>query len=211
MLISKTTFLYNFFIFLIKNKYITLKDIKNLKRVGNGLSNTLILKDKYVIKIRNQIREKVNIEIYNGKFNNKFFYNVEDKFKREFEILNILYKQDLAPKPIEWNKNYLIIEYISSITLGKYIQKSGDYTIFKNLFENIKKLHSLNIFHGDLNLDNILITQNQEIKFIDFESSFDENLSFEEKERLEFQIMEEKMKRFYPDIYKEYKKCILLK
>ena len=72
MILSKIIFIYNFFIFLIKNKYITLKDIKNLKRVGNGLSNTLILKDKYVIKIRNQIREKVNIEIYNGKFNNKF-------------------------------------------------------------------------------------------------------------------------------------------
>ena len=204
MLISRIVFLYNFLLFLFTNKYIKLKDMKKLQRVGNGVSNTFILKDKYVIKIKNQIREKVNIKLYNGSYNDKFFYDVKDKFKKEFEVLKLLSKNNLSPKPIEWSKNYLIIEYINSITLSEYLIKTNDYKIFIDVLQSIDKIHSLGIFHGDLNLDNILITPDKNIKFIDFESSFRDDLSLKEKKNLEFEIFHKKMERFYPKIYKVY-------
>lgn len=201
-ILSKLSFLYHFSFFL-NNSFVPLKEFKHLNRVGNGLSNTFIYKNLYVIKIKNNIREYLNKRIYNGAYDNKFFYNTNDKFGKEFEILNYLAKYDLAPKAIFYNKHYLIIEYIDSIPLSKYIKQ--DFSIFDKVFEAVEKIHNLNIFHGDLNLDNILITKDKKIKFIDFESSFKNDLSVEEKKKLDYQIFEEKMKRFYPDIFKEYR------
>jgi len=203
MILSRVVFLYNFLIFILTNRFIPIKEIKKLKRVGNGLSNTFIFENRYVIKIKNQIREKVNVRLYNGKYNG-FFYDVKNKLKKEYETLNFLNKYNLSPKGLYYNNYYLIIEYIDSITLSNYLKNSKNYTIFDKVIKSINKMHSLNIFHGDLNLDNILITPNEEIKFIDFESSFDDKLSLEEKKELEFKIMEEKMERFYPEIYREY-------
>ena len=203
MILSRVVFLYNFLIFILTNRFIPIKEIKKLKRVGNGLSNTFIFENRYVIKIKNQIREKVNVRLYNGKYNG-FFYDVKNKLQKEYETLNFLNKYNLSPKGLYYNNYYLIIEYIDSITLSNYLKNSKNYTIFDKVIKSINKMHSLNIFHGDLNLDNILITPNEEIKFIDFESSFDDKLSLEEKKELEFKIMEEKMERFYPEIYREY-------
>ena len=203
MILSRLVFLYNFLIFILTNRFIPIKEIKKLKRVGNGLSNTFIFENRYVIKIKNQIREKVNVRLYNGKYNG-FFYDVKNKLKKEYETLNFLNKYNLSPKGLYYNNYYLIIEYIDSITLSNYLKNSKNYSIFDKVIKSINKMHSLNIFHGDLNLDNILITPNEEIKFIDFESSFDDKLSLEEKKELEFKIMEEKMERFYPEIYREY-------
>ena len=203
MILSRVVFLYNFLIFILTNRFIPIKEIKKLKRVGNGLSNTFIFENRYVIKIKNQIREKVNVRLYKGKYNG-FFYDVKNKLQKEYETLNFLNKYNLSPKGLYYNNYYLIIEYIDSITLSNYLKNSKNYTIFDKVIKSINKMHSLNIFHGDLNLDNILITPNEEIKFIDFESSFDDKLSLEEKKELEFKIMEEKMQRFYPEIYREY-------
>jgi len=201
-LLSRVFFLCYFLKFLIKNK--EFRDLSKYKRVGNGLSNTFIYDNKFVIKIKNPIREYLNKKIYNGAYENKFYYDTNNKFKKEFDILNILYKNNLAPKPIFYDSYYLILTYIEAINLSNFLRK--DISIIKHVIEAIHKMHSLNIFHGDLNLDNILVTKDNQIKFIDFESNFRDDLSKEEKIKLEFTIFEEKMKRFYPEIWEKYKR-----
>ena len=116
-ILSKLSFSYHF-IFFLNNEFVPIKEFKFLKRVGNGLSNTFIYKNLYVIKIKNSIREYLNKKVYNGAYEDNFFYDTKNKFKKEFEILNYLSLYNLAPKALFYNKHYLIIEYIDSIPLS---------------------------------------------------------------------------------------------
>ena len=103
---------------------------------------------------------------------------------KEFSLLNSLYKKEFPTcKPIMgWiTRNLvtytadLIMEYIPSVDLKTYILQSKInekdwYLIGKLIF----KLHKQNIFHGDLNITNILVNEkNMEDKFllIDFDKS----------------------------------------
>lgn len=204
-LLSRISFIYNFLIFLFTNKYVNDFNIKNYLRVGNGLSNSLIYKNRYVIKIKNSIRESTNRKVYNGSYDGCFFYDTVNKFKNEYDTLEKLYNMQLAPKPLYYNNNYLIIEYLDDTkTIAEYIESNDDLNIFYELFNKINIIHTNDVFHGDLNLNNILIDNKRNIYFIDFESSFLESMPFKEKEELEFKIFEEKMQRFYPKIYREY-------
>jgi len=86
---------------------------------------------------------------------------------KEFNLLNSLYKKEFPTcKPIMgWiTRNWftytadLVMEYIPSVDLKTYIlqnkiNENDWYLIGKLIF----KLHEQNIFHGDLNITNILV------------------------------------------------------
>ena len=78
------------------------------------------------------------------------------------------------------NKKYIciIMEYIKGITLYDYItyyietkksiRPSILIRIIYNLIAGLKYIHSLNYAHRDIKLENIMITSNGNIKYIDF-------------------------------------------
>tara|TARA_B110000008_G_scaffold254101_1_gene269791 strand:+ start:325 stop:1017 length:693 start_codon:yes stop_codon:yes gene_type:complete len=99
----------------------------------------------------------------------------------EFNILNYLTKNNFPTiKPIAgWitKNNFmytadLISEYIPSVTLKEYIIKSK--IMSKDWYSIgilISRMHKLNVFHGDLNITNILVGKNREFYIIDFDKS----------------------------------------
>ncbi len=113
---------------------------------------------------------------------------------REFQILNYLNKSNFNTcRPIMGWVSYgtifykanLITENISAQTLSEYfnheaskrINNKGKQSLFQEIGKQIGKMHLLNIFHGDLNIHNILIKgdilRNEDISIwiLDFDKS----------------------------------------
>ncbi|OMJ78931.1 hypothetical protein SteCoe_21151 [Stentor coeruleus] len=71
---------------------------------------------------------------------------------------------------------HIIIEYISGISLYSFLKKhvgtrlpeKEAKDIFEQIFSAVEYLHDKNISHGDLKLENILITSSNIVKIIDF-------------------------------------------
>ncbi|MET1160684.1 MAG: Kae1-associated kinase Bud32 [Thermoprotei archaeon] len=93
--------------------------------------------------------------------------------KTEAKILADLYTRGLnVPAPLIVDlKNYVIImEYIEGKKLSDIIASLGDSLgyIAEKIGKMIGTMHTLAIYHGDLTLANILITNNQDVYIIDF-------------------------------------------
>ena len=110
----------------------------------------------------------------------------KDNIKNELSKKKILYETNLMRKlrhpsitkileTFETEKYMLIImEYISGGNLQSFVKKRrklGEKTakiLFRQIIEGIKYIHSQNIVHRDIKLENILIDLNNNIKICDF-------------------------------------------
>lgn len=122
--------------------------------------------------------------------------NIETK---EIQILLEFQRFDKSPKIYDlWEceskqnepLSYVVVmEKIKGDTLQDYFLKNMKHInkckkILKKVFQTIKSLHSFNVIHGDLNLKNIMVTDKEEIKLIDFgESYYNSKDSKSRKER----------------------------
>jgi tRNA A-37 threonylcarbamoyl transferase component Bud32 len=143
--------------YLINKKYNFVKDI------GSGFFGDVYLFKKkdifYACKI-DELKNFENIDEYITRKNN------------EYKLLNTVGINNIGPKIynnhyiIVNNKlyNILIMEYIDGKTLADYLA-TETYTenkinkIKKLINKKINKLHKLNIIHGDLHLNNIMIVE----------------------------------------------------
>ncbi len=104
---------------------------------------------------------------------------------REFSLLNHLYKKIPTCKPIiGWINRFkffytanLITEYIPSTTLESYIKYGKtDRDDWIKIGKLIKRLHQENIFHGDLNITNVLVSNDsnatEKFYLVDFDKSY---------------------------------------
>ncbi|KAI3384524.1 hypothetical protein SNEBB_003592 [Seison nebaliae] len=79
---------------------------------------------------------------------------------------------------------YLVTEYLPNGNLFKYLCKNGRLNeddarkLFYNICRSVEKCHSHNIVHRDLKAENILLTENNNIKLCDFgfATSFQKNV-----------------------------------
>lgn len=99
--------------------------------------------------------------------------------KNEYEIYKYLKDTDIVPE-LQFTKSNTIKlkkyphtlesyheHIINTNTMGENIIQ-----IMKNLEKQIEKLHSHDIFHGDLNLCNVLVDpESKDVRLIDFEYS----------------------------------------
>ena len=123
---------------------------------------------------------------------------------REFEILNYLHKHNFNTcKPlVGWvtfsgiiYKANLVTETIQAKTLRELLgSKLINYEkslLFKKIGIKVAEMHSLNIFHGDLNINNIMISienkkideEDPKVWIIDFDKSNRSQYSLEESYR----------------------------
>ena len=152
---------------------------------------------------------------------------------REFEILNYLHKYDFNTcKPlIGWvtysgvsYKANLVTETIPAITLDELLMQEstsheGEISLsyerpelFKQIGIKVAQMHTLRVYHGDLNISNIMISQdpsnssNLKIWILDFDKSFRKNLT--EKDRrlnlYRFQRSLIKNKKYLPFDYETF-------
>lgn len=107
--------------------------------------------------------------------------NTITKIINEINILELVSHDDSFIKIIEYfydELNYYIILELADGNVLNYINESITYDekiikkIFNQIFNGIKKLHQINILHGDLKFDNILYVKSNDdfinIKICDF-------------------------------------------
>jgi serine/threonine protein kinase/alpha-tubulin suppressor-like RCC1 family protein len=70
---------------------------------------------------------------------------------------------------------YMVMEYVDGITLSEYIKKKGGriteqetLSLIRPVIESLKIVHQSGIIHRDISPDNIMITQEGNMKLIDF-------------------------------------------
>ena len=86
--------------------------------------------------------------------------------KREFQALRRLYGYASVPRPIAWEGNAVVTELLDARELYKVRLKNPE-EVLDMIIEEIRKMFSRGIVHGDLSQFNILVNENG-IWIIDF-------------------------------------------
>lgn len=101
----------------------------------------------------------------------KQFYN-EAKILSRFQklegivsVYNLFYENNTA---------YLVMEYVSGVTLKEYVKENGPVTgenmLFwiKPIIQSLVRVHEADIIHRDISPDNLLLTEDKKLVLIDF-------------------------------------------
>jgi len=158
-------------------------NIKPLNEDGNKLSTIYIIEDKYLLKIVTRRHVEYhrlltffwNISLSYTDSSNFFksFNHPYDMVKHEYEVMNKMKNTNInVPEPIEYGKyddcGVIIIEYISdAIQFGKINDNDIGSKMAHKLYKSVSTLHKEGIPHGDLQPDNILVS-NKKLYIIDF-------------------------------------------
>ena len=138
---------------------------------------------KQNLKIEKVLKETKNLKVCIIKQNEKLFVlktvtsfdtTAITMLKNEVKNLILLQSFNIVPMVIEYNfdneDNYVILEYIEGSPIDKIKGLSFDEKlnlIFKVL-DVVKKIHKIGIVHCDLKPSHIILTNNNDIKIIDF-------------------------------------------
>lgn len=134
------------------------KDEKN-KLVGEGNSGN-------IYETKDNIAKKV--------FKNKKFFEAELSILEKIKGL----KHVIKVKKVSKEDNTIYMEFVpynlDKILTGKYDKKLHQFNkkkIMVEILEGLKSLHNSGIIHNDFKTKNIQVTENSDIKIIDFDSS----------------------------------------
>lgn len=144
-----------------------MEKFKIIEKIGNGFFSEVFL-----------IENKISKNKYAVKFCNKqspYFEYTWD----EIEFLQNVRHENII-KMNEYFEDekyvYIVLEYFESITLDTFINKNiscnvsscAKSKIIAQIINTIQYIHTNQYIHGDLNLNNILINDQNQIKIIDF-------------------------------------------
>ena len=143
---------------------------KILKSLGSGNSGLVLLVEKncasYAMKIMKKKDSPEKHEISVKRFLREF------KILEEMDHRNIVkvYKYGILP---DVGTPFIIMEYIDGSRLSDYIANTAmdiklRIHIIKQLASVLDYIHSLGFIHRDIKPDNIMITQNSQVKISDF-------------------------------------------
>ena len=108
------------------------------------------------------------------------YKNDRNRITNEIDALKIVNSKNLVKYYDDFeyalesglNTHIIIMEFVTGEKVTDVIQKISDENqlvdLFKNILNAVKQLHSYGIIHRDLKPDNILITEDGEIKVIDY-------------------------------------------
>lgn len=112
---------------------------------------------------------------YIGTPEHKLVKSIVNNRDKEFEILNLLQDTGVVPKLGTKNRFGFTIEKIEGETLFKFLkdtlqEPSENQLSFigEKLGNAVSKVHKAGILHGDLHINNVLITKKGDLKIIDF-------------------------------------------
>ena len=162
------------------------KVIFNDKSVEDVLHNSIEFHTKYVIIKSYKIKRNKGIFLVQDRNENqKYICRIRKNSSESDDEIKIFIKlinntSDKIANYISYtvleDYTYFIIEYINGITLYDYIKnKEIDNTlvcfILKEILTGLLFIHSHSIIHCDIKLDNIMISDDNKIKIIDFDLS----------------------------------------
>lgn len=136
------------------------------KIIAQGAEAKIILSNNFIIKDR--IKKSYRIPELDEKIRKRRTKSETKLLKKASEIID-------SPKPFfESQENFKIkMPFIKGKKLSKHLDdfpEKQQLKIFKQVGENIAKLHDSDIIHGDLTTSNMVFVKNHEEKvyFIDF-------------------------------------------
>jgi hypothetical protein len=140
-----------------------------------------ISKKKYALKcfIRENVERKERYQAIS-----LFLKNANNQYFCEYEYLDNEFS--LTPSGSSKEELYPVVkmEWVEGETLNPFLKSkcaNGDSQNIQKLYENwielSKSIHKLNIAHGDLKHDNMIVLPNNEIKLIDYDGMFVPNLA----------------------------------
>lgn len=151
-------------------------EIESLDTEGNKLSNVFIIDGDYFLKIvtrRHVEYHRLLTVFWNTSLlytrSNNFFKSFDSPYEMvqfEYELTNKMINANVnTPKPINYG-NYndcgvIILEYIPAAIQFGDIEGDLRYEMAHKVYEMVSKLYAQGIPHGDLQQDNILISDGE--------------------------------------------------
>jgi len=135
---------------------------------SGGMAEIYLARDKNTHKL-------VAIKVL--KSDKSFDVIAKERFKQEIKVIQEVYSSSIVKLlDYEWNDNiqYLVMEFVDGKTLKEYIhfktRLSVDETVdlAKQMARGFFEIHQAGIIHRDIKSQNIMVTDNGEIKIIDF-------------------------------------------
>ena len=147
-----------------------------LELIGSGSSASVYLAEE--IQSKNQVAIKRILKSKLLKFQKGI-----DNLKHEISILQDLSHDHISQLFAVYESEdsvYMVMEYLPEGTLGKRLNKKGKFdeasakVLIRGLLETLDYLHSKDIVHRDLKLENLMMINgnNNEVKLIDFGLAF---------------------------------------
>ena len=171
---------------------------KVLNIYNSGIYYTIELENVY-IKIQNKKRQKTISKSW--KLFPLMEYNSLEEIRDRFVGLNKNKKAHIIQKDC----SVLVIEKIDALPLSAYINHDNFMFLVDKSILKLSQIHKKEaLSHGDFHLDNILVNEQLEIFFIDFDFKY--RLTVKEHE-LECDVLKflHYLKIYYPKVYKTYK------
>jgi len=126
--------------------------------------------------------------------------------RNEFNAMKKLYGYVSVPKPYDWEGNAVLMELIDAKELYK-VRLENPEDVLDMIVEEIKKMYSMGVIHGDLSQYNILVNP-EGIWFIDFPQYVDLDELENEHEK---NMAEEMLKRDVENILNYFRKTYGIK
>lgn len=126
--------------------------------------------------------------------------------RNEFNAMKKLYGYVSVPKPYDWEGNAVLMELIDAKELYK-VRLENPKDVLDMIVEEIKKMYSMGVIHGDLSQYNILVNP-EGIWFIDFPQYVDLDELENEHEK---NMAEEMLKRDVENILNYFRKTYGIK
>ena len=126
--------------------------------------------------------------------------------RNEFNAMKKLYRYVSVPKPYDWEGNAVLMELIDAKELYK-VRLENPKDVLDMIVEEIKKMYSMGVIHGDLSQYNILVNP-EGIWFIDFPQYVDLDELENEHEK---NMAEEMLKRDVENILNYFRKTYGIK
>ncbi|HIP62746.1 MAG TPA: serine/threonine protein kinase [Archaeoglobus profundus] len=126
--------------------------------------------------------------------------------RNEFNAMKKLYGYVSVPKPYDWEGNAVLMELIDAKELYK-VRLENPEDVLDMIVEEMKKMYSMGVIHGDLSQYNILVNP-EGIWFIDFPQYIDLDELENEYER---NMAEEILKRDIENILNYFRKTYGIK
>ena len=172
--------------------------MKKEKIIQQGAEAVIIQKDNKIIKRR--VSKSYRIKELDEKIRNR-------RTRSEAKILEKASKIIFSPKVlnIDENKKEITMELLKGKKLSEHLQDfsfSQQKQIFEKIGENIGKLHSQDIIHGDLTLANMILKSPEQIFFIDFGLSFISQKI--EDCAVDLHLFKESLKASYPEMSQDF-------